>query len=95
MYTNEKFLDVCQECSNPASQIGFMRKIEVLALIVSKYTLNDLSKELLANVFVQQDEFCFLNAEFTLNLMRNRIISISNWDNHLSIYLQENVGQLS
>lgn len=69
-----------------------MRNIEVLALIVSKYTLKDLSKELLTNVFVQQDEFCFLNAEFTLNLMRNRIISISNWDNHLSIYLQENVG---
>jgi len=69
-----------------------MRKIEVLALIVSKYTLKDLSKELLTNVFVQQDKFCFLNAEFTLNLMRNRIISISNWDNHLSIYLQENVG---
>lgn len=27
--------------------------------------------------------------------MRNRIISISDWDNHLAIYLQEHAGQLT
>jgi len=93
-FVMQKLTEVCEEFDS-STTMSIMNKVLILSMIVTKYTLNDFSKELLQKVFVQQEEKYFLNVELTLVLMRNRIISIGDWDNHFAIYIQEHAGQLT
>lgn len=50
-FVMQKLTEVCQEFDS-STTIAIMNKVLILALVVSKYTLSDLSKVLLQKVFV-------------------------------------------
>lgn len=50
-FVMQKLTEVCQEFDS-STTMAIMNKVLILALVVSKYTLSDLSKVLLQKVFV-------------------------------------------
>jgi hypothetical protein len=54
--------------------------IQVLSLIVTSYTVENFSKKLLTQVFLQLDVRIFNEVELNILLMSKKIISISEWD---------------
>jgi len=63
-------------------------------LIVSSYTIENFSKKLLTNVFLQLDVRIFNEVELNILLMSKKIISISEWDRQLAIFFKESAAQL-
>lgn len=73
---------------------GVDQIIQVLSLIVSTYTVENFSKKLLTNVFLQLDVRIFNEVELNILLMSKKIISISEWDRQLAIFFKESAAQL-
>lgn len=63
--------------------------IEVLSLIVTAYTAENLSAKLVTNVYLQLDVRIFNDVELAILLMSKRIISISEWDSQLAIFFKD------
>ena len=68
--------------------------IQVLSLIVTSYTVENFSKKLLTNVFLQLDVKIFNQVELNILLMSKGIISISEWDSQLAIFFKESAAEL-
>jgi len=68
--------------------------IEVLSLIVTSYKVEDFSKKLLTNVFLQLDVRIFNEVELNILLMSKEIISKREWDSQLAIFFKESAAQL-
>ena len=71
-------LSICQSFDSQPADVTSM--LEILKLIVNRYTLEDLSKRLLVEVFLQMEEMYFLNVDLNILLMKNSIIPIQEWD---------------
>jgi len=68
--------------------------IQVLSLIVTSYTVENFSKKLLTQVFLQLDVRIFNEVELNILLMSKKIISISEWDRQLATFFKESAVQL-
>jgi len=68
--------------------------IQVLSLIVTSYKVENFSKKLLTNVFLQLDVRIFNEVELNILLMSKGIISISEWDSQLAIFFKDSAAQL-
>ena len=66
----------------------------MLSLIVTSYTVENFSKKLLTNVFLQLDVKIFNQVELNILLMSKGIISISEWDSQLAIFFKESAAEL-
>ena len=65
--------------------------IEVLSLIVSKYKVEDFSKKL-TYLFLQMNESIINNVGLCIILIKNGIISISEWDVQLAMFLKDSAA---
>jgi hypothetical protein len=54
--------------------------IEILQLIVRRYSLEDFGLKLLQEVFLQMEEMYVFNAELTLLLIKSQILPVAEWD---------------
>lgn len=68
--------------------------IEVLSLIVTSYKVEDFSKKLLTNVFLQLDVRIFNEVELNILLLSKKIISMREWDSQLAIFFKESAAAL-
>jgi len=55
--------------------------VEALSVIIQAYQVEDLSKKLLTQVFLQLDVKIFNDVNLNVLLMKKNIIAISEWDN--------------
>ena len=53
--------------------------VEVLCLIVNKYTIENYQRKLLVEVFYKMEEMYFLNVDLHIMLIKNRVFYISEW----------------
>ena len=68
--------------------------VEVLSLIVTSYKVEDFSKKLLTNVFLQLDVRIFNEVELNILLLSKKIISMREWDSQLAIFFKESAASL-
>ena len=54
--------------------------VEVLCLIVNKYTIENYQRKLLVEVFYKMEEMYFLNVDLHIMLIKNRVFYISEWE---------------
>jgi hypothetical protein len=54
--------------------------IEILQLIVRRYSLEDFGLKLLQEVFLQMEDMYVFNAELTLLLIKSQILPVAEWD---------------
>lgn len=66
--------------------------IDIISFIVTKYKGDDFSKKL-THSFLQFNESIINNVDLNILLMKNGIISISEWDKQLALFLKEPAAQ--
>jgi hypothetical protein len=67
---------------------------DVLAMVVNKYKQEDLSKKL-THEFLSLNEAIINNVDLNILLLKQQIISITEWDNQLAMFLKEGNGTLA
>ena len=68
--------------------------VEVLCLIVNKYTVENYQRKLLAEVFFKMEEMYFLNVDLHIMLIKNRIFPIAEWEEQTALFIQNSPGNL-
>lgn len=63
----------------------------MISLIVAKFKVEDFSKKL-THSFLQFNESIINNVDLNILLMKNGIISISEWDVQLAVFLKESAA---
>ena len=80
-YCENKFNIIVSEFDNMEPELNeVIPMVEVLCCIVNKYTVENYSKKLLAEVFFKMEEMYFLNVDLHIMLIKNRIFPIAEWD---------------
>jgi len=59
--------------------------VEILQLIVKRFTLEDFPLRLLQEVFLSMEEFYVFNVELNLILIKNQILPIREWDRQIAL----------
>ena len=68
--------------------------VEVLCLIVNKYTIENYQKKLLVEVLYKMEEMYFLNVDLHIMLIKNRVFTISEWEEQTAIFVKNSPGNL-
>lgn len=85
-------LTICLLQQELDSNQDLQAKLEILSLIVKKFTAEDLGKRLLTESLLVMEEFFFLNVDLNILLMKNHIIPIQEWDKEFSILIRDAPG---
>ena len=67
-YCENKFSTICQNFDNNVPDVIPM--VEVLCLIVNKFTCENYQRRLLADVFFEMEEMYFLNVDLHIMLLK-------------------------
>ena len=68
--------------------------VEVLCLIVNKYTIENYQRKLLVEVFYKMEEMYFLNVDLHIMLIKNRVFTISEWEEQTAFFVKNSPGNL-
>lgn len=63
-----------------AAQSQVTSTIEILALIVKKFKVEDFSRRLLIEVFLNMEEMYLFNVELNIALLGKGILTLAEWD---------------
>jgi hypothetical protein len=91
-YCEDKLQKICFSFDNSPQEA--YPKLEILSMIVRKSTKQNLSMDLLFNLFMQMEECYLLNADLTVQLMKHQIINVQAWDRKLIFFIRQSPGQL-
>jgi hypothetical protein len=68
--------------------------IEILALIVKKYKVEDFSKKLLNEVLLKMEELYLFNVDLNIALLNKGILPLADWDKAFGIVVKDAPGNL-
>lgn len=94
IFCEKQLLTICLLQQELDSNQDLQAKLDILSLIVKKFTAEDLGKRLLTESLLVMEEFFFLNVDLNILLMKNHIIPIQEWDKEFSILIRDAPGQL-
>lgn len=80
-YTEKKFVDfqMCFDQGEDAKN-AIQANLDILAMIIKKCKVEDLSKRLLNEVFLKMEEMYLFNVELNMALLRKNILPLEEWD---------------
>ena len=61
--------------------------VEVLCSIVNKYTLENLSRKLLVEIFFEMEDMFYFNVDLHILLIKNRVFSIAEWEEQTANFI--------
>lgn len=68
--------------------------LEILALIVKKFKVEDFSKRLLNEIFLKMEEMYLFNVDLNIALLSKGILNLTEWDKSFSVLIMDAPGNL-
>lgn len=93
-YTKRNFENACKSFDS-RNQQNVQAQIQVLSFIVKNFSVEDFSIKLLNEVLFMLDVRIFNNLELNILLMREGIISISEWDRQIAKFFKKDAAGLA
>lgn len=77
-----------------AAQSQVTSTIEILALIVKKFKVEDFSRRLLMEVYLNMEEMYLFNVELNIALLGKGILTLAEWDKQFAGIIRDAPGNL-
>jgi hypothetical protein len=92
-YVKKWMHTVCEKFESNHSEVN-NTLVEGLKIVIAQYKSEDLSKKL-THEFLSLNESLINNVDLNVLLFKNSLISVSEWDNQIAMFLKENYASLA